>query len=254
VGSGSIGDQNDSPGTPSSDRYGTVSVQILEAEVTHMDVVVFTAHAAAGFLAIMNPVGNAPIFLGLTDSLPRAAQRSAAMRSVAYAFIIVAAFAVAGELVFRAFGITLPAFRIAGGLLLFVVGYQLLHGRESAIHHPAQTDRNGDSAATDVAITPLAIPILAGPGTISTAMSMVAPQTGMGHATVVVLVLAVFAAVCALTLLCFVLAERLVALLGTAVIRVITRLMGLLLTVVAAQMLIQGIAGAVTAYQSGITN
>lgn len=206
----------------------------------------FVAHVAAGFLAIMNPIGNAPIFLGLTEGLPRSAQRSAALRSIIYAFVIVAAFSIAGNLLFRAFGVTLPAFRIAGGVLVFLVGYQLLHGRESAIHHPTAADRDEESAAADVAITPLAIPILAGPGTISTAMSFVAPQQDLGHTIAVALVLGVFAVICALTAVCFLLAERLVARLGPGVIKVITRLMGLLLTVIAAQMLIQGIAGAVS--------
>jgi multiple antibiotic resistance protein len=206
---------------------------------------VFVAHVAAGFFAIMNPIGNAPIFLSLTEGLSRRAQRSAAVRSIIYAFVIVAAFSIAGDYLFRAFGVTLPAFRIAGGVLVFLVGYQLLHGRESEIHHPAQGDRDDFSVAADVAITPLAIPILAGPGTISTAMSFVAPREDVGHTVAIALVLGVFAVICGLTAVCFVLAERLVALLRPAVIKVITRLMGLLLTVIAAQMVIQGIGGVV---------
>jgi multiple antibiotic resistance protein len=214
-------------------------------------LIVFIAHVAAGFFAIMNPIGNAPIFLALTDGMPRDVQRSVAVRGVAYAFVIVAAFALAGSFLLRLFGITLPAFRVAGGLLLFVVGYQLLHGRESAIHHPEPRDRDGPVAAADVAITPLAIPILAGPGTISTAMNFAGPHPQLGHVLVVGLVLAVFAAICAFTLGCFLLARRLLRLMGAPAIRVVTRLMGLLLAVIAAEMLIQGIGGAVEAFRAG---
>jgi len=209
------------------------------------DALLLMASAAMAFLAIMNPIGNTPIFLGLAGDQSAKAQRGIALKSVCCAFVIVAVFCVGGNLLFRTFGITLPAFRIAGGVLLFAVGYQLLHGRESAIHHPEPGETGDAESAGDVAISPLAIPILAGPGTIATAMSLVAPHPSLTHVTVCAVVIAVFAGMCALTFVCFVLGERLVSFFGPGIVKVITRLMGLLVTVIAAQMVIQGVAGAI---------
>jgi multiple antibiotic resistance protein len=205
-----------------------------------------------GFLAVMNPIGNAPIFLGLSEGCDHAARRAMALRSVICAFLIVAVFAVTGNLLFWAFGITLPAFRIAGGLLLFAMGYQLLHGRLSAIHHPEPEARERKDLILDVAITPLGTPVLAGPGTITAAISFAAPGSELGHGLIVLVVLGVFAGICVLTYICFVFAERLVTVLSPALIKVASRLMGILLTVIAAQMVIQGVVGAVEAYKSGL--
>ena len=127
-------------------------------------------HTLLGFFAIMNPIGNAPVFLGLAGYRTTAERRAIALRGVGVAFFIVSAFVCFGHLIFTTFGITLPAFRIAGGLLLFSVGYELLHARKSQMHHPKDVKQPADAAGTDVAISPLAIPILAGPGTISTGM------------------------------------------------------------------------------------
>ncbi|MEJ2617168.1 MAG: MarC family protein, partial [Ignavibacteriaceae bacterium] len=101
-------------------------------------ILIFASTVFMGFFAIMNPIGNMPIFLGLVEGIDKSEQKKIAWKSVSLAFIIVAAFSIFGSLIFKAFGITLPAFQIGGGLLIFVVGYQLLHGKESAMHHPPE--------------------------------------------------------------------------------------------------------------------
>ncbi|MBN1341684.1 MAG: NAAT family transporter [Phycisphaerae bacterium] len=204
------------------------------------EVVSFSATVTMGFFAIMNPIGNTPIFLSLAGTLSPPAQRRIARKAVVLAFVIVAAFAIGGNLLFRAFGITLPAFRIAGGILVFMVGYHLLQGGQSAMHHPSKEPGEAPDP-TDVAVSPLATPILAGPGTIATGMSFAAPQASLGHALVVVIVLIVFAIACAATYVCFVIGEKLVAWIGPGIIKVISRLMGLLLTVMAVQMVVLGV-------------
>ncbi len=198
----------------------------------------FALTALTGFFAIMNPIGNAPIFVGLVTDLDPAARRAVALRSVLIAFLIVALFTAFGNLIFRLFGITLPAFQVAGGILVFLVGYQLLHGRESVIQHPTPSER-GPEEGSDVAITPLALPILAGPGTISTALNFVGSSGDPVH---IGLVLGAFAVVCLATYLAFLSGEKLVDHLRPSVIRVVTRLMGVIITVIAAQMFMTGLS------------
>ncbi|MCP5306210.1 MAG: MarC family protein [Chromatiaceae bacterium] len=192
------------------------------------------------FFAVMNPIANAPLFLGLTNELDSIARRSIASRAVVFAFIIVSIFAVGGRYVFDLFGITLPAFRIAGGILVGLVGYHMLQGQHSSVHAPTEDDNAASrDAVLGLAITPLALPILAGPGTIATAMSFAA-ETSLSAMTRVI---AAFAAICALTWAAFVGGETLVRFLGQNAIKVVSRLMGLILAVVGVQMLITGVQG-----------
>ncbi len=204
--------------------------------------IAFALTVATGFFAIMNPIGNVPIFLGLVEEFDARTRRMIAGRAVLIAFLVVALFTLGGNLIFKLFGITLPAFQIAGGLLVFMVGYQLLHGRTSAIHHPAAEETGDDGAALAVATTPLAIPILAGPGTISTALNFAGGNTGALHLAIVI---GVFAAICGLTYVAFHFSEKLTSRIRPSVIAVITRLMGVIITVIAAQMVIAGVSGAV---------
>lgn len=210
------------------------------------DLIIFASTVAMGFFAIMNPVGNMPIFIGLVEGVDKSEQKKIARKSVMLAFIIVAAFSVFGGLIFQAFGLTLPAFQIGGGILIFVVGYQLLHGRESAVHHPAEGENDNDNSAEDIAISPLAIPILAGPGTISTAMNFAGQDTSVLHVSIVV---GIFAVMCAITYFFFVSGEKIVAHFKKGVIKVITRLMGLIITIISVQMVIEGVHGAIKLFK-----
>ena len=198
-----------------------------------------------GFFAIMNPIGNMPIFLGLVEGLNKTEQRMIAKKSVLFAFLIVSVFSIFGGIIFQIFGITLPAFQIGGGILIFMVGYQLLHGKESTIHHPTQIENKNDASVEDIAISPLAIPILAGPGTISTAMNFVGEGSSFIHIGIVVLV---FALICLITYFCFVFGESILSHFKKGVVKVITRLMGLIITVISVQMIIEGIYNAIRIY------
>ena len=196
------------------------------------------------FLAIMNPIANAPIFVGLTDGVDVATRRGIALRAVLLAFVIVALFAILGREIFAAFGITLPAFRIAGGILVGLVGYHLLQGQDSSVHTASAEDNaRSRDAALGVAITPLALPVLAGPGTIATAMNFAADAT----LPEMMRVISAFALVCVLTWATFLGSNSLVDFLGQNAIKVVSRLMGLILAVVGVQMLIVGIRGAIEA-------
>ena len=210
----------------------------MDASVSHFTTV-FMA-----FFAIMNPIANAPLFMGLTEGLDGVARRGIALRAVLVAFVIVALFTILGREIFAMFGITLPAFRIAGGILVGLVGYHLLQGQQSSLHTPTAEDNSRSrDAALGVAITPLALPILAGPGTIATAMNFAADST----LPEIVRVLSALALVCLLTLAAFIASDSLVKFLGQNAIKVVSRLMGIILAVIGVQMLIEGVRGAVVA-------
>ena len=195
-----------------------------------------------GFFAIMNPIANTPVFLGLTAGDDPQVRRKIAAKALILSFIIILVFSVSGKLIFSLFGITLSAFRIMGGLLVGLVGYQMLHGGEqSSIQHPSEEDKQARlEAEMEVAITPLAMPILAGPGTIATAMS----YASGGGVTDLVVTIAAFFVLCIITFAFFISGQRLVGYIGDGGIKVVTRLMGLILAVIGVQMLIEGISGA----------
>ncbi len=193
-----------------------------------------------GFFAIMNPIANIPIFLSLTRGEDKQTKGSVASTSLILAFLIVVVFSFAGKVIFELFGITLPAFRITGGLLVFFIGFQMLQGNFSRVNHPSEKDKQeSKEAELSVSVSPLAIPILAGPGTITTAMNFSAG--GFGNMAVTI---AVFALLCAITYLCFVFGEKFVAFIGASALGAITRMMGLILAVIGTQMVIDGLHGA----------
>lgn len=209
----------------------------------------FIGHALSvfmGFFAIMNPVANTPVFLGLTADDDAGTRRMIAARALLVSAVIIVVFCAAGKLIFTLFGITLPAFRITGGILVALVGFHMLQGGEhSTIQHPSDEDKEKSlDAALQIAITPLAMPILAGPGTIATAMN----YASAGTLTEFVVTVSAFFVLCAITYVFFVSGERLVKYIGDNGVKVITRFMGLILAVIGVQMLIHGVGGAVPAF------
>jgi multiple antibiotic resistance protein len=198
-----------------------------------------------GFFAIMNPVANVPIFLSLTSDDNKPTTARIARRAVLLAFCIVVCFAVAGKLIFELFGLSIYAFRITGGLLVFLIGFNMLQGNPSRVHHPRsadpdQSDDSDDDSAISVATFPLAMPILAGPGTIATAMNF----SAQGGLTDIAITILTFGLLCGITYGFFVSGERLLRYLGRSALGVITRMMGLILAVIGTGMVIDGIKGA----------
>ena len=193
-----------------------------------------------GFFAIMNPIANTAVFVGLTGNEDPATRRNIAIKSVLATFLIILVFCLLGKGIFDMFGITLPALRITGGILVFLVGYEMLKGENSSMHH---SDKQKDLKPVDpmgIAISPLAIPILAGPGTIATAMNF----SASGSMTEVIITVITFAVLCLITLFAFLSGPKLLQLIGHSGVNVITRLMGLILAVIGTQMLILGVYGA----------
>ena len=197
----------------------------------------FAMAALAGYFAIMNPISNTATFIGITTGDDRATKKAIAAQSLLLAFAIIAVVSVAGNLIFEVFGITLASLRITGGIVVFVIGYNMLQGSGASAQTPTKEDiASSQEARLSVAISPLAVPMLAGPGTIATAMSFAAG--GWLHIAVS---LAAFAVICLVTYLCFMGSDKLVAHLGQNGLNVITRLMGLIVASIGVGMFLTGI-------------
>jgi multiple antibiotic resistance protein len=194
----------------------------------------FTLLALTSVLFIVNPIAVIPTYLVITAKETPPQRARTARRACISAACLLLAFALAGSQIFRLFGITIDAFRVAGGLILWVVAMDMLHGvRRTQEGHEEITESN---TKEDVAITPLAMPMLAGPGAISTVM-VLAGQADQGEKLIVYAVVLVTMGV---TWIVLRVGERVVLRMGGTGIRVMTRIMGLLLAAVAVQFVITG--------------
>jgi multiple antibiotic resistance protein len=196
------------------------------------DFLTFTLSVFTGFFAIMNPIANAPIFIGLVEGKDELAKRRIAKTSTLTAFIIVVSFVVLGKYIFEIFGLTIPAFKITGGILIFYVGFEMLMSQKSKVHNTDNSDENNS-----IAISPLAIPILAGPGTIVTAMNF----TTNANFLHIGIIIATFALMIILTYLAFIFSEKIMEKIGQNLIAVVGKIMGLILAILGSGMIIEGI-------------
>ena len=186
-------------------------------------------------LFIVDPIALVPTYLVITQDESAAQRKRTALRACIAAALIMIVFAAAGTVIFRLFGITLPAFRIAGGLILWLVAMDMLRGRRTTQEGTEEIVEGTEKE--DVAITPLAMPMLAGPGAISTVMVLSSQAQGMTQRIVVYAAIVLTALLSWITLR---VGERVVLRLGQTGIRVLTRIMGLLLAAVAIQLMITG--------------
>jgi len=189
-------------------------------------------------LVVVDPIGLVPTFIGITHGLPASARRSVALRAslIAAAVLIGAAFI--GEWLLRTLAISLPAFRIAGGLLLFSIASEMVFGlrtqRQSQTAEQAVEER-----VRNIAAFPLAIPLMAGPGAI-TATVLLAGRSG-GDITRLSFLIGVIVAVLLICLIAFALAERISRVFGTTGNIVLSRLLGVLLAALAVQFVVDGV-------------
>jgi multiple antibiotic resistance protein len=195
----------------------------------------FALVTMTALLFIVDPIAVIPTYLVITGSESRAQRSRTARRACIAAALILIAFALGGVEIFRLFGVTIEAFRIAGGLILWVVAMDMLHGQRRTQESGPEI-REGQEK-DDVAITPLAMPMLAGPGAISTTMVLAGQAQTVGQKTVL------YAAILVTLLITWIvlrLADRLVRKMGKTGIRVMTRIMGLILAAIAVQFVITG--------------
>lgn len=193
-------------------------------------------------LAIVDPIAVIPTYLVITSGETQDERARTAGRACLAAAVLLSVFAAAGRYIFQLFGITLPAFRIAGGFILWLVAMDMLRGQRTTQETPAEIVEGQEK--DDVAITPLAVPMLAGPGAISTVMVLAGQARGVSQNVVVYASIALTSVACWLSLR---LGDRLMARLGRTGIRIVTRLMGLLLAAIAVQFVITGVRDAMHA-------
>ncbi|MGN6817564.1 MAG: MarC family protein [Sphingomonas sp.] len=194
--------------------------------------------ALVTFFVVIDPPGCAPIYAGLTNGATPAHRRSMAIRAVIVASIILFVFAAVGESLLQALGVSLSAFRIAGGIMLFLIALEMVFEKRTE----RREDRAAKVASTpeveDISIFPMAMPMIAGPGSIASVMLMMSRNHGIEKVAVV---LAALATILALTLVALLAAGPLMRLLGARIEAVITRILGVLLGALAVQFVIDGI-------------
>ena len=204
----------------------------------------FLISALVTLLVVVDPVGLVPTFLGLTDGVSQKFRREIALRASLIAGAILAGTALFGDWLLRNLGISLPAFRIAGGLLLFFVAFEMVLGLR--LKHASQdAEQAAEEHLHNMAAFPLAIPMMAGPGAI-TATILLAGQANYRAAWLAVL-LVVVAAVVAICFVCFSAADRIGKLLGVTGNVVMSRLLGVILAALAVQYVIDGARAALGA-------
>ena len=201
----------------------------------------FLISALVTMVVVVDPLGLVPTFVAITHGLPDRARRAVALRACLIAAAILAGSALIGDWLLRTLSIGLPAFRIAGGLLLFSIASEMVFGLRIE-RQSKQAEEAIEEHVRNIAAFPLAIPLMAGPGAI-TASVLLAGRAG-GDPVHMGVLLGVVAAVLALCFAVFALAARIAALLGTTANVVLSRLLGVLLAALAVRFVIDGVRAA----------
>lgn len=203
----------------------------MESSLAKFALLCFTS-----LLSIINPLSAAPMYLALTDGYTRAQRGKTLRAAVVTAFVVLAVFALVGGAIFQLFGITIDAFRIAGGFIFFGIGMDMLQAKRSRGKATEEEEQEG-RVRENVGVTPLGMPMITGPGAITTVMVL---MTQAGTPVRVGVVLGSVVVVLAISYAVLSAAPRLVRFFGQTGLNVMTRLMGLLVTVIAVQFIIDG--------------
>jgi multiple antibiotic resistance protein len=197
----------------------------------------FSFVALTSIFFLVDPIAAVPTFLSITAHAGPEQRRHMAWRAAVTCFVVLSSFTIAGTLIFKVFGITLAAFKIAGGLILLLIGMDMLKARRSPTKEtPTETEESADKE--DVGIIPLGIPMLAGPGSISTVMVLMGGSPEWWYALPIIAAIAL-TALSSFWILAA--ADRVRGYLGETGIRILTRMMGLLLTAIAIQFMLNGL-------------
>lgn len=190
----------------------------------------------SSLLALLNPLSVAPIYLSLTAGYTRDHQLRTLRTAILTGGLVLVFFALLGGTLFQLFGITLEAFRIAGGVILFGIGMDMLQAKQSRVKATPEEEEEAHHK-DEIAITPLGIPLIVGPGSITTIMVLMGSASTGAH---VLILFATLFAVLGIVFAALAMAPRLVTRFGQTGLNVMTRIMGLLLTVIGVQFIIDG--------------
>ncbi len=197
----------------------------------------YVFNAFVTLLVVVDPLGLAPIFGALTRGFSAKQRRESAIRGTMLGSLILILFALAGDVLLDALGIGLPAFRIAGGLLLFLLALDMVFARPSGMRATTVREQEEESYQQDISVFPLAIPLIAGPGAITTVLL----YTGGSSTGQLALFMGVLLAVLVLTLISLLLAPRVMQLFGETGANVLSRVLGVLLAALAVQFVLDGL-------------
>ncbi len=203
------------------------------------DIITFTLLALSSIIIIVNPLGATLIYVSLTTSLNRAQKDIIARDSCRFALIVLLFVAVLGAWILQLFGITLEAFRIAGGILLFGIGMEMVYAKTSRTKLTA-TERYESRDTDDVAFMPIAIPMIAGPGAITTTIVLMNEASVMTPLAIAIVFVSIMLSI-AITYVMMRNSDFIMTKVGQREYRAINRLMGMLLIAIAVQFVINGI-------------
>ena len=200
-------------------------------------VIRFALTSFVTLLVVIDPFALVPVFVGLTEGMTSTERASVLRRSLLIAFSVALFFLLGGKLLLIAIGVSVSAFSISGGVLLFLVAYPMLFGNRGRMMSPDQ----GEGNASDIAIFPLAIPLISGPGTLTTVLTLDA--SAKGHLDLEAIIVASLALVFAISAVLCRYGTALVLRMGKGGVNVITRVLGIILAALAAQFVLTGITG-----------
>ncbi len=199
------------------------------------DYITYGLLVFTSFFTLVNPIGAMPVFLGLTSEIDEKQRIAIARRAVIASLCIILLFAFSGQFLFKFFNISADSFRIVGGAIFFVMGFDMLNARLSSIKGNKDEIKQ---AAKDIAITPLAIPMLCGPGSITNAIVQMEDATTITHQIVFV---GALVAMLILTYIILISSSKILKYLGQTGLNVMMRLMGLIVMVIAVEFFMAGL-------------
>ncbi|WP_416876960.1 MarC family protein [Litorimonas sp.] len=210
-----------------------------------IDLALFIS-AFATLFVVIDPPGCAPIFATLTQGTTKSHQREMALKAVAVAAIVLIGFAYGGEWLFAKLGISLDALRLAGGVMLFIIGLNMVFEKRTETREERAEDLLEEiEDPEDISVFPMGIPMIAGPGTMATLLLLMSNTTTGGQEFSIMLALVI---VLFITLVSFLIAGPLMKLMGKTFTNVLTRLLGVLLATLASQFIIDGVSGALVQF------
>ena len=190
----------------------------------------------SSLFALINPIGNIPIFITLTDSYTQKERNKIALKSIIFSFIVLVIFAVIGELIFSFYGITIHAFRIAGGILFIRLGINMVEAKASRTKTTPKEENEADSK-DEIAFTPIGMPIIAGPGAITSVMILYADaQNSIQSLSLIISILVCMIITCTI----FIATDSIINRFGMIGLRITQRIMGLILMVIAIEFIVDG--------------
>ncbi|MNF23758.1 hypothetical protein D3C84_43420 [compost metagenome] len=199
------------------------------------DLLSFGLLCLTSFFTLINPLGTMPIFLTMTTDLSEKERVKTAKKASLIAFFIISSFAFTGQLLFTFFGISVNSFRVVGGVIFFMMGMDMLQARLGAVKIKKDEVK---SYVTDISITPLAIPMICGPGAITNAIVLM--ESAKSFIKIVILFISI-AAIVLITYLILLSSSKIINILGQTGINVMMRLMGLIVMVIAVEFFFSGL-------------